>query len=214
MSDVESLVTLVWRTRQQVDRQAGELRTHALAGKRLQGEISDLKRQIDLYTKASTVLLTIGEQRQVTAQEQIEALVTRGLQVIFGEDLSFHLVASTKGKQSVVDFVVRSHLGDQTVDTDVMSARGGGLAATVGFLLRLVVLLLSRKGKDSVLFLDESFAHVSAEYEPRLAEFLRELVDKTGVQVLVVTHSEAFNDVADRRYRFDLVNGQTKVREL
>jgi hypothetical protein len=51
-----------------------------------------------------------------------------------------------------------------------------------------------------------------AEYETRLAEFLREVADKAGVQVILITHSDAFSDAADARYRFSLgPDGKTRV---
>jgi len=202
------------RARRALDRQVGEASALARAGQQLQTDIADLTRQVDDHTRAAAVLTSIGEQRQAAAQATIETLVTKGLQSIFGDDLSFHLVPVVRGNRPEVDFVVRSTLDGAAVDTPVMDARGGGLAATVGFLLRLVVLLLSPHRQDTVLFLDETFAHVSAEYEPRLAEFLRELVDKTGVQVIMVTHSDAYAELADTRYRFQLVDGITRVEAV
>ena len=195
--------------RRALDRQAGEARAVAVAGKRAAAETDTLRGQVDLHERAAGLLAGIGETRQATAQTQIETLVTQGLRTIFGPDLSFHLVPGVRAKTPVVDFVVRSSMDNQTVDTDVIEARGGGLAATVGFLLRVVILLLSADRQDTVLFLDETFAHVSAEYEPKLAAFLRELVDKTGIQVVLVTHSDAFDEVADARYRFELRDGLT-----
>lgn len=213
-NELAALTDRVRRVRRALDRDTGEARSIAAAGKRIKDEIAGLRAEIENYEKVAGVLRSIGDERQASAQQQIEVLVTQGLKTIFGEELSFHLVPGERAKAPVVDFVVRSTLGDTVVETDVMDARGGGLAATVGFLLRLVVLLLSRDRQDTVLFLDETFAHVSAEYEPRLAEFLRELVDKTGVQIIIVTHSDAFSDLADVRYRFELQNGMTKVREV
>jgi DNA repair exonuclease SbcCD ATPase subunit len=195
-----------------LDQRTGAARALAEAGRRLTTDITELREQVETHEHAAHLLASIGEQRQGAAQAQIENLVTQGLHTIFGTDLSFHLVPTTRAKTPVVDFIVRSALPDgTTLDTDVLDARGGGLAATVGFLLRLVVLLL-RRTAGSVLFLDETFAHVSAEYEPRLAEFLAELVDKTGVQIVLVTHSDAYTEAADTRYRFDLHQGLTRVR--
>ena len=162
----------------------------------------------------SGLLAGIADTNATAVQHQIETLVTQGLASIFGDGLSFHLVPTTRNKTPVIDFVVRSRLGDELVETDVLDARGGGLAATVGFLLRLVVLLLSHRTGETVLLLDETFAHVSAEYETRLAEFLRILVDRTGVQVILVTHSEAYSEHADVRYRFELLDGVTQVRAI
>lgn len=203
------------QVRRAVDRRHGEARALYARGQHLSAEIKTLERQVDLHERAAHVLTSIGEQRQDAAQKQIEALVTQGLKTIFSEDLSFHLVPGVRAKAPVVDFVIRSTLKDGTVvDTDVMDARGGGLAAVVGFLLRLVILLLSKDSGETVLFMDETFAHVSAEYEPRLAEFLRELVDKTGVQIILVTHSDAFLDAADVTYRFWQDSGVTLVKAL
>lgn len=209
------LLQQIRRERRLLDQQIGAARVVATTGQRLQGEIADLRTTVELHTQAAAVLTSIGEDRQNQAQRQIEALVTQGLRTIFGDELSFHIVPSVRAKVPVVDFVIRSALQDGTiVDTDIMDARGGGLAATVGALLRLVVLLLSRDRQDTVLLLDETFAHVSAEYQPRLAGFLRELVDHTGIQIIMVTHSDVFAEAADVRYRFDQVDGITRVRSI
>lgn len=204
--------TRLTRARRQLDQQRGQAVALATQGKALLVEIAQLNEVIDLHEKAAHVLTAIGEERQDRAQRQIEMLVTQGLTTIFEDNLTFHLVPGVRAKTPVVDFVVRSTLADgTTVDTDVMAARGGGLAATVGFLLRLVILLLSRQRQETVLFLDETFAHVSAEYIPRLIQFLKDLVAKTGVQIVLVTHDNTFEDAADVVYRFQLVDGVTKV---
>ncbi len=215
-ADLTALLDRLRRTRRRLDQEAGAARAVAITGKRLVAEAATLTAKVDLHERAGALLASIGEQRQAATQTQIETLVTQGLRSIFGEDLSFHLIPGVRAKTPVVDFIVRSTIDDeQIVDTNVMDERGGGLAVTVGFLLRLVVLLLSAHGKgETVLILDETFAHVSAEYEPRLAEFLRELVDKTGVQIVMVTHSDAFTDAADVRYRFELTGGVTTVRAV
>jgi DNA repair exonuclease SbcCD ATPase subunit len=199
------LAAEVQRTRNAVEREVGEARAIAETGKRLAARVIELKAEAELYQQVIGVLTRIGEARQETAQRQIEELVTRGLQVIFGEELTFHLVQSERGSQAQVEFLVRSaYVVDEdetrTVETPVMDSRGGGMAAVVGYMLRLVVLLFT-PGAARFLALDETFAHVSAEYEPRLAEFLREMADKAGVQHLLVTHSDAYSDVADVRYR-------------
>jgi ABC-type uncharacterized transport system YnjBCD ATPase subunit len=209
------IATRLAKARRIIDRQRGEAFALATQGKAVTAEIAELSQVVELHEKAAHVLTAIGEERQNAIQRQIESLVTQGLQSIFGDNLSFHLVPGVRAKAPVVDFRVRSHLNDgSVVETDVMDARGGGLAATVGFLLRLVILLLSKHRQDTVIFLDETFAHVSAEYMPNLIEFLKDLVSRTGVQIVMVTHDESFLEAADVIYRFELVNGVTKVRKL
>lgn len=197
------------------ERQVGEYEALLARKNDLQDEIQSQQEQAELFERAALVLSRIGEDRQEKMQSQIETLITSGLQTIFEQDMSFHIVSSVKGKNSTVEFLVRSTLGNgQVVETPVMEARGGGLSSIVGFLLRVVILLLSRKGNEkATLFLDETFGMVSAKYEVKLAEFLRELVDKTGVQVVLVTHSNAYSEIADKQYNFVLKDGLTHVTE-
>lgn len=212
----DQLNELVARKRRELDNDIGAVKHMAETGKALQAEIAQLKSTVDVLERAAGVLAKIGEDRQKDAQEKIESLVTQGLRKIFGEELSFHVIQSLKGRTPVVEFVIRSTLEDGTViETGVIGARGGGVTAVVGFLLRLVVLLLSSQGEDVILVLDETFAHVSDAYLPRLAEFLKEIVEKSKVQIIMVTHQPVFAEVADKAYRFSLGrDGMTKVREL
>jgi DNA repair exonuclease SbcCD ATPase subunit len=202
MTELSDLALQVRQARRMLDRQAGEARAIGLAGQRAQAELRQHRDEVDTFDRAAAVLTSIGEKRQESVQYQIETLVTQGLQTIFSDDLSFHVVSSIKGKVPVVDFIVRTTFPDgRMIDTPVMDARGGGLAVVVGFLLRLVVLLLSKDKCAQVLFLDETFAMVSKEYLPKVASFLRELVDKSEIQVVLVTHSNELTENADIVYR-------------
>jgi DNA repair exonuclease SbcCD ATPase subunit len=73
------------------------------------------------------------------------------------------------------------------------------------------MLLGTGTSEENILILDETFAHVSDEYLPALGEFLREIVDKTGVQIIMVTHQSQFEEWADLVYRFSQINGKTQV---
>lgn len=182
----------------------------------LNKEVSFLTEHVATLEKAAGVLAKVGEDRQQEAQVKIESLVTQGLQKIFGPHLAFKVVQSVKGRTPVVEFVIKTTLADGKVhETDILSAMGGGVSAVTGFLLRLVVLLLDSSRKSTILVLDETFAHVSDSYLPALAEFLREVVDKAQVQIIMVTHQKIFADLADKAYKFSLdVNGYTVAKQL
>ena len=108
--------------------------------------------------------------------------------------------AQVPGPWADLEFVVRSTYGDTVIDTSVLEARGGGMAAVLGFVMRLVVLLLT-PGTRKLLVLDESFAMVSASFEARVAEFLHEVSHRAKVQIILITHSAAYGDYADEKYR-------------
>lgn len=194
----------------------GQARTVKSAGLKTQKEVAELTAEKSRYEKAAAVLASIGEQRQQAAQEQVEALVTRGLQSVFGEELSFHIEQVMNGARPEVNFLIRSTLPDgKIIETDVLASRGGGLASVVGFLLRVVIMLLNRSAQQKVIFLDESFGMLSAQYEGRMAEFLRMLADEADIQFIIVTHSDAYSDLADKKYRLELdKHGITTSKEI
>lgn len=216
MEVLEDLGTQIRARRAELDAAAVEQRVISERELSLAAEITSLQDEISTLEKSGIVLNSLGEQRQIKAQTVIEGLVTRGLQQIFDDTLSFHIIQTTKAKSASVEFLVRTTLADGgVVDTPVMDARGGGLAATIGFLLRVVILLL-RNGKDldNILILDETFAHVSAEYLDGVGEFLREIREKTGIQIVMVTHQPEFMEYADKVYRFTTSNGRTVVEDV
>ena len=97
------------------------------------------------------------------------------------------------------------------IETDILSARGGGVASVVGFLLRVIFIMLHKAPR--ILFLDETFAQVSENFEPRLAEFIDTLCDEYGVRIVLVTHSQnpVWEDIADTVYTSSMTDGITKL---
>jgi DNA repair exonuclease SbcCD ATPase subunit len=200
--------------RRELDSMWGEAKSVITRGKELQVEVKDLTGLINELERVTILLNSLGEERQLKAQQTIEELVTRGIQTIFDDNLSFHIVQTVKGKTANVEFILRSTHEDSVIETAVLEARGGGLAVTIGFLLRVVVMLL-RKGtrEQNILLLDETFSHVSAEYLEGVGDFLKEIVEKTNIQIVMVTHQPEFASFADRVYRFSREDGKTSVRE-
>ena len=193
-----------------VERRVGEARRVLLDAKAAQQEVQELEARSEVLDEVIEVLNSYADQRQVDLQAKVEQLVTHGLRIVFGEDMEFHLIPGMKGKYATTDFMIRSRRGEEWVETPVLQARGGGVAAVVGFVLRVILLLL-RPNARHTLFLDETFAQLSEDYEEPLAQFIRELVDRTDCQVVLVTHSSAYDAVADTAYRLRLEDGVTKV---
>jgi hypothetical protein len=204
-SDVEALAAAVTARRRELDREAGRAQQVAKAGKAAEAEIEALEQKAALTAKVAALLTTIGETAQESARARFEGLATRALQVVFGPELSFGLVPGESGGQPTLRPVIRSDYGGTITETSVLDARGGGMAEVTGFVMRLVMLLLT-PGARRILFLDETFGFVSDSFTVRVAEFLREVADKAGVQIVLVTHDPLYGQYADQRIR--LVPGE------
>lgn len=211
--DRRELSDLLSKAERKTERQVGEAKALASRAVADRNRATELEAQAEALEEAIGVMNSFADQRQAEVQQKVEQLVTHGLATIFGDDLSFHIITESKARRQEARFVIRSKMGDQVVETSILDARGGGVAAVAGFLLRLIVTLL-HKDVRHFFVLDEAFGQLSAEYEPKLAEFLRELVDKTSAQIVLITHSPEFEGVADKLYRFSLHDGRTKVEAL
>lgn len=197
--------------RRWLDAAVGEARSVVTRLKTVEAQVADLDAEVKVLEQTTGLLNSLSEERQTAAQATIEELVTRGLQTIFDPSLSFIIVQGVKGNAASVEFLIRKAIGDAVIETPVLEAQGGGLSATVGFLLRVVVLLLRPESEGQLLCLDETFAHVSDDYVPRVAAFLREVVDRTGIRIVMVTHQQDFTEFADKVYRFSQKDGITQV---
>lgn len=202
--------------------EVGVARSLAERGQQLEAEVA---RQLELRQTAERVAGVLGKlasDRDAAARTQVESLVTAGLSAIFGdggEQLSFHLIESTQRNAAHLEFVVRTTTPDgDVIETDVLSARGGGVAAVIGVLLRVVLILLSRQTGQpisSTLVLDESLAMLSADRLEAASAFLRTLADSAGLQVIMVTHQSELTESADTVYRLSLdPNGVTRVQHV
>lgn len=200
--------------------EVGQARALAQRGQELEAEVARLLASRETAERVAGVLGKMASERDEAARHMVESLVTSGLTAIFGdggEQLSFHLVESTLRNATNIDFMVKTTKpnGD-VIETDVLSARGGGVAAVIGMLLRVVLILLTRQTGQpvsSTLVLDETLSHLSVDRLEAASAFLRTLVDSADLQVIMVTHQDELVGSADIVHRLSLdTNGVTRVR--
>jgi hypothetical protein len=212
VSDVLSLQRIIRQEQRLLDQRRGEARAVAEQGRRAQQEARELTEQTERLTEAVEILNRFADARQEEVRRRLEGLVTYGLRAIFDEDLALHVRSKTVGRRQETEFTLTSTHDGHEIETSILDSRGGGVAAVSGFLLKLILLIL--RGDQLLMLEDESFAQVSAEYEPRLAEFLSELADRMAVRIVLVTHSTAFEDVSDAVYRTSSQDGLTKLTRV
>jgi len=160
----------------------------------------------ELTLKARLLLEKYSEIEQEQLRQKVEALVTRGLQVIFDETYSFKVETKILRKQAAMEFVV-SHDG---VDRDPMDANGGGLVNVIALVLRLTIVALT-PGLSRAVVLDEPFAQLSQGYLAGMSKFIREVVDSSDIQLIIISHEAEIAEVADMSYRLFHEGGELKV---
>jgi len=72
---------------------------------------------------------------------------------------------------------------------------------------------MRRPSSRNTFALDEPFRFVSRNLQPQASLMLREISQKVGLQVVMVSHSEDLIESADRVFRVSLRKGVSVVEE-
>lgn len=154
-----------------------------------------LRYRAELHQKCSELFKTWLEDSMEKNVHSISELATSGLQhVIHDQDITFSIKQEPKYNRLAMRFVLEQN----GVEGDPLASFGGGTAVLISFVLRLAVMTRMKMG--NLLLLDESMASLANAYVPSAASFMRELAEKTGVNILMVTHNPEFLSQAHVAY--------------
>lgn len=166
---------------------------------------------IRLLGLASEVLKRIGDQKKKKTVEIFEKVTTAAIKEAFGFDYNFVIDINSENKRVSTKFKLVNQDGNEL---DIMDGVGGGLIDVISFVLRVLILASARPKRSQVMFLDESFRCVSAEYRPKVATLLKSLSKRIGIQFLLVTHQTELLEAADVAYQLEKTPEGTIARKL
>lgn len=172
----------------------------------------EVRRRLELLRQVKILFQESSAYAREQARQQIQHMVTQALQYTFGPDIAFEVELLERRGQPEAEFYVVSTYGGVKVRTRPEDARGGGVVDVISMALRMALLETSVPSLPGPLLLDEPGKHVSQEFAPNLARFIKSLSDAFGRQVLMVTHNRHFAETADRVYVVDLVEGKSQLR--
>lgn len=180
-----------------------------------QAQIRSLEaaRQLGVNDQVQILLQKSSEFARQQVKGRVEQIVTQALQIVFPEKgYNFHIVLDVKGLQPVAEYWLYSEgVMRQMVGPDY--GRGGGAVDVVTLALRLALAELEQI--DGPLFMDEVGKHVSAEYAPNVAYFLKQYSEQLGRQVILITHNDHLAAVGDYSLRVAQDrNGISKVTAI
>lgn len=196
MPNIDALETFLGQLNSGADTLLGRVYAQEQRVNELQATVDSLNADVDVLSLSATVLEKLLKSVSVESLQTVEKLVSYGLRVSFHDrSIGLKIEASQKrGAQHLeLKFVEKGN------EAPILGAFGGGPSSVCSFLLRLLV--CKRLGLAPVLLLDEPFSFVSADYIDNVGKLLRELADKLGFTILMVTHERGFSGHATRVYQ-------------
>ena len=213
--DLQTIKSELTRKQQEYSEAVGKKKHLERQLQQTDDQLQEVIHNIGVWRQTQTLLSKVSEYARAQLKTRIEETVTAALQAVVDETMQFKIEIGESGGKATAEWRVVSSFGGNEVSRSPEAGRGGGVSDIVSLALRLALLELSRPKIGGPVILDEPGKHVSREYLPYLAEFLREYAQQTGRQVIMVTHHGVLADVADKGYRVEKNSeGESVVSEV
>ena len=156
--------------------------------------ITEATEQIGIFDKVQILLQKTSEYARQQAKDRIESVVSEALNVVFGGNHSFVIDLGIRAGQPVADY----WLNDGSTFTKLEKPdydRGGGKVDIISLALRLAI--GEMEGITGPMFLDEVGKHVSKEYAPNVAYFLKQYSAQFNRQIVLITHNADLAEIGE-----------------
>jgi len=176
---------------------------------KLEREIIEAVTSLGVGQEALVFLSDVANSRRGSMKGKIESVVTEALRLIYGKDYRVELSYAMKANRSSLEIELVRDLKAGEMRTD-MGHFGGGVSDTISVPLRLLVMLGSKQ-TEKVAVLDECWKHVDPERVKLVAEFLKVLTKRLGVQVVMCSHHEELREHSDKVFEVREKDGTSSV---
>ena len=166
-------------------------------------ELVAINDAINLNTSVYSFLIGLTDSIRTRTKEKIETIVTGGINQIFNFDppFKFKIDTTIKGNRNYAEFLLENDTSK--FSSSVLDSYGGGVSDVVGTILRLCLLEFQVPKNTAPVVLDEVGKFVSADYQEKFADFLKEWSKSFGRQIILVSHKPEVITRADKIIRID-----------
>lgn len=177
-----------------------------LAEKKTEKEEADSKYANTV--KAREIVQIVAEQTQKQIEFQISNLVSTALASVFPDPYEFKLSFVQRRNKTECDLLFIKN----GKECDPFSATGGGAIDIANFALRVAI--WSIKKTRNVFILDEPFRFVSIDLQEKCSAMLKEISEKLGLQVIMISHLPQIIGSADLILKVENIKGISQVKNL
>lgn len=178
--------------------------------------VEETENYISLLNQANEIFLNTIDLKREEIKNKIEYWVTKGLQLIFeNTNYIFEFDMNVQRDEMYATPMLWSVYKGQKFRMDLSDSNAGAMLEIISFVLKVICLVFYRPALSKVIIADEPFKNTSECYIPKVAEFLRELSNQLGVQIIMNTHQMEFKEVADSIFEISQSDsGESFVKKI
>ena len=175
---------------------------------------ADLKKSqqhMENLLKARELISAEAEATQKAFQQRINSLVTMVIRSVFVErEIDFKLsIERKKNRLEVKPMLIENGIEYDDIGYDF----GGSMIDLISFALRVVLWSMQKPKSRAIFILDEPFKQIGKGVMlERAGQMVKELSEKLGLQIILVTHEKQLQEIADKSFLVDMKKGRSVVR--
>ncbi len=214
IEDIQSLDNELVKLRDFFSKENGKREKLQEQLKQYNDELERMIKDIQLLEKVIVLFQKTSEFAREQARVQIESLVTKCLQFIFGADIRFSIEINELRNKANAEFYIISEIDGITIKTKPELSRGGGVVDIVSLALRIAFLQIHKPYIQGPLILDEPAKHVSEDYIYNVGDFLKQTSTMFNRQIIMVTHNQHLSALGDINYRVSLKGSKSNIDKV
>ena len=164
--------------------------------------------RLDAARGAQVVIQEVARLTQAELEFRVSELVTLAQKAVFPEPYALKLKFEARRGRTEADLLF-SRNGNDVRPED---ASGTGTMDIGSFALRLSLWSLARPRSRPTFVMDEPFRMVQGDLREKVAGMVRDIVDKLGIQVIILTHDPRLAEAADKVFRVTIKKGRSAVK--
>ena len=160
------------------------------------------------YFEAREIVTEVIRLTQQNFKAKVEPLVTLAIRSVFEKRYDFELRFEKKRNQLECYPTVLENGKEKTPKSDL----GGSVIDIISFALRVILWAIEKPRSINMILLDEPMKNIGQGEELLLAgQVMKDVSVDLGLQLIVITHSPEFAEIADTAYRVENDGIESKV---
>lgn len=196
--------------RNQLERKKGQCQQIESSIADTEKRINSAEKELKFSQQAHLIIQTVAKQTQQELEYRIAEPVILALAAVFPNPYSFGVEFIEKRNKTEADL----HFLRDDIKYDPLTSVGGGPVDVASFALRMALWSLKRPRTRNVIVLDEPFRFLSRDLQPKAGLMLKEVSDKLGLQIIMITHNSDLIEAGDKVFETNIEKGITIVKEV
>ena len=177
--------------------------------------MSDLSDSVESLGQTEVLIQENLEQRDIARKAaglvqdnlaaKLSGIVTKAISTVFEEPIEF--VVQFVERRGVSECDLSLKIGEDYYD--ILNEQGGGVADVCSMCLQMAFIMMSQVKR--VLVIDEPARHMDDGAKERFVAVLKQLCQELKFTIIMVTHSQAFSDNADKVFTVTKKGGVSYV---